>query len=400
MLLRLAIGWHFTSEGVKHHQDANWSSEGFLRAAKGPLAAQYRSKLPDDYGWDALMQGREMSDVAPREAAESKPATKSSESPTPTTPQSEAAERASAVGAEGDLEKTPVDPQEKPAEAASAPASESIPASDFKSATGAASRAESFDAAFKKFQALFDGFGKLSPEQQQEARQVFAWLQRIGGAWERYARQFESFYRLSDEEKTKTQAILERRSRELTEWAASNLEALSKHGHEAARWAKAANAPTADTVPYQKKRIAENQARLSAEASVWLAAWRGIETEFRNDLREHLSAAQLASAEFPPDQSELRKVDQFMKHLILGVGLCLVAGLFTRVACIAGAAFLLSVALSQPFWIAGAQPTYNQIVEMLAMIALATTPVGRWGGLDFFIHSTFFGKCCSRAKGN
>jgi hypothetical protein len=28
----------------------------------------------------------------------------------------------------------------------------------------------------------------------------------------------------------------------------------------------------------------------------------------------------------------------------------------------------------------------KEFIEMLAMFVLATTPVGRWGGLDFFIH--------------
>jgi hypothetical protein len=38
----------------------------------------------------------------------------------------------------------------------------------------------------------------------------------------------------------------------------------------------------------------------------------------------------------------------------------------------------------------------KEFVEMMALFALATTRVGRWGGLDFFIHYLFvrplFGK--------
>ncbi len=61
-------------------------------------------------------------------------------------------------------------------------------------------------------------------------------------------------------------------------------------------------------------------------------------------------------------------------------------GLFTRLACVAGALFLLSVVMMQPFWVSDALPTYNQYVEMVALLALATTPVGRWAGLDYFLH--------------
>jgi len=67
-------------------------------------------------------------------------------------------------------------------------------------------------------------------------------------------------------------------------------------------------------------------------------------------------------------------------------------GLFTRLACLAGAAFLLSVVLMQPFWVSDAMPTFNQYVEMFALLTLATTEVGRWGGLDFFLPRLISGK--------
>jgi len=50
--LRLNIGWHFFSEGVKHYTDPTWTSEGTLRGATGPLAPLYKSYLPDFHGMD------------------------------------------------------------------------------------------------------------------------------------------------------------------------------------------------------------------------------------------------------------------------------------------------------------------------------------------------------------
>jgi uncharacterized membrane protein YphA (DoxX/SURF4 family) len=82
-----------------------------------------------------------------------------------------------------------------------------------------------------------------------------------------------------------------------------------------------------------------------------------------------------------------------MTYGILGIGACLILGLFTRLACLLGAAFLFSVVLTQPFWISDAQPTFNQWVELIALLTLATTNVGKWGGLDFFV-SCIFGGCC------
>ena len=51
--LRLVVGWHFFSEGSQHLADLRWSSEGFLRMAKGPLAPYYQAPLPDaGFGFD------------------------------------------------------------------------------------------------------------------------------------------------------------------------------------------------------------------------------------------------------------------------------------------------------------------------------------------------------------
>jgi uncharacterized membrane protein YphA (DoxX/SURF4 family) len=78
-----------------------------------------------------------------------------------------------------------------------------------------------------------------------------------------------------------------------------------------------------------------------------------------------------------------------MASVILGVGVLLLLGLFTRLACLAGALFLASVVMMQPFWVSDTAPTFNQQVEMFALLTLATTPVGRWAGLDFFVHGLF-----------
>ena len=59
---------------------------------------------------------------------------------------------------------------------------------------------------------------------------------------------------------------------------------------------------------------------------------------------------------------------------------CCCWGCSRALACVAGAAFLLSVVMMQPFWVSEAQPTFNQYVEMFALLTLATThgrPLGR-----------------------
>ena len=97
-------------------------------------------------------------------------------------------------------------------------------------------------------------------------------------------------------------------------------------------------------------------------------------------------------------RTSLEKIDRFMAYGITMVGGCLIVGLFARLAALAGAAFLLSVVLAQPPWLSDTLATYPQLLEMLTLLTLATVPVGRWAGLDFFLHSLFRRTCCS-AKG-
>lgn len=77
------------------------------------------------------------------------------------------------------------------------------------------------------------------------------------------------------------------------------------------------------------------------------------------------------------------------------IGLCLILGFCTRLAAIGGGCFLISVLMTQPPWptifpavspeVGHALVVDKNFVEMVAIFMLATLPVGRWGGLDFFV---------------
>src|SRR5262249_32436886 len=73
------------------------------------------------------------------------------------------------------------------------------------------------------------------------------------------------------------------------------------------------------------------------------------------------------------------------------IGACLLLGLFSRTACVAGALLVLSFYLAMPPWPGlpenpRAEGHYlivnKNIIEMLALLALATTASGKWAGLD------------------
>ena len=89
--------------------------------------------------------------------------------------------------------------------------------------------------------------------------------------------------------------------------------------------------------------------------------------------------------------SRLEWGDHIVKYGLVAVGALLLLGLLTRTACVAGALFLLMFFLAMPplpGWPENprAEGHYlfvnKNIVEMLALLALATTRSGRWAGLD------------------
>jgi uncharacterized membrane protein YphA (DoxX/SURF4 family) len=91
------------------------------------------------------------------------------------------------------------------------------------------------------------------------------------------------------------------------------------------------------------------------------------------------------------DWARLDWVNFLTRWGLVIIGACLLAGLLTRTACVAGAAFLLMLYLAiPPFpWLPPnprAEGHYNyldkNLIEMLALLTLATTRSGRWAGLD------------------
>jgi uncharacterized membrane protein YphA (DoxX/SURF4 family) len=53
--LRIGVGWHFLQQGFDKYENPKFSSEPFLRQAKGPLAERYRAMIPDFHGFDKAM---------------------------------------------------------------------------------------------------------------------------------------------------------------------------------------------------------------------------------------------------------------------------------------------------------------------------------------------------------
>jgi len=159
---------------------------------------------------------------------------------------------------------------------------------------------------------------------------------------------------------------------------------------------------------HQKKRLWNQQQKLRGEVRGWLSEIEGLGEEYQMALWNLLDEDQqaqgpvrVAMAEtdalpvglpFVTGRKEL--VDFAVTYGLTAIGLCLLLGFFTRLAAIGGGCFMLSVILTQPSWptiyppapavVGHALLVNKDWIEMVALFFLATTAVGRWGGLDFF----------------
>ncbi|MBX7071573.1 MAG: hypothetical protein K1X71_00385 [Pirellulales bacterium] len=200
-------------------------------------------------------------------------------------------------------------------------------------------------------------------------------------------------FTLSESQAALADRVVAARKEQISDFFAENKDDIETYFHELERFEAAKTAPNSE-LDFQRKRNWDKQQELQAKLKGWvkqLDAWQ-------QEARRELSAVVNKTPDVVPsllDRSGF-SMDQLVTYSNIAIGLCLIAGLFSRLAAFGGALFLLSIVLAQPE-LPGLYPpappaagrsliVNKEFVEMMALFALAALPVGRWGGLDFFIH--------------
>lgn len=335
VLLRLVVGWHFFSEGrEKLAYDAEsgeyhvtFTAEGFLRGAKGPLAESLQAFVPSDHNWQALLS----QPAERREAADEEAAKKRDDAITDWIFQRNAAAKSA----------NPPD----------------IETPDF--------------APYK------------------------AWENRILADWVESLHTAIVSIPVEPETHAAATETFEARKRQLKDYLAGEFDAIADYQHELWRVEQQRQDPKTGELPFHDERIAQLEAESRSTARPWIAQVASFQDGFRKELQSLLITGggsnaierEAISRSFEdPAAGKLRTVNMVITALTLGVGICLLLGLFTRLASIAGIGFLLSVMASQPPWVAGAETDFffYQLVECAALLVLFATAAGRWLGLDYF----------------
>lgn len=402
--LRVGLGWHFFSQGVDHYHDPNWSSEGFLRQAKGPWADFYKSKAPDFHGFHELISHpwrdpKQSSDTGA--AKEQKRAV-------------DVAQDAKAAAAKEPLkEDLKLDVPELPdGEKGPDPSEKALPANPPTEGDPQPSDdqvkppAQASDAKDDAKTAKLPTEGDPSPEPKKEdpatrrveerlteelalSRPVYeAFAKRVVDAWNERGRQLAAHYGFDEEQKQKANVVFERYKRGLLDYLESIESDLILYQRELRRLDQMQSFQGSTDIPFASQRLADKRREVANQPNAWLSDIRRMEREFNEDIVDIATEEQKKRGELPQPETELEKNDRILVWAMMICGGLLIVGLFTRLAAVACAAFLFMVIMSQPPWVPGTITTLfpYQLVEMLALLALATTAVGRWGGLDFFVH--------------
>ncbi len=132
----------------------------------------------------------------------------------------------------------------------------------------------------------------------------------------------------------------------------------------------------------ERKQLADGWA---AEVN---ALWDSLETALPAlATPEQAAAAGPLALHRPHDQPDswLKWINRVIPWFDLAVGILLLIGLFARWAAMAGALLLVAVIATQPPWVPDAAPVWYQLVELAALLVLASALARAIPGLDWLV---------------
>jgi uncharacterized membrane protein YphA (DoxX/SURF4 family) len=218
-------------------------------------------------------------------------------------------------------------------------------------------------------------------------------------------------YKIINEKAADADALQEQYAKSLKSYLADNAEEIVAYFDSLQRF-EDEKARGDNGAPYYKKRVWDKQQELRKKVHGWIAELDGMTDSFKNGLWSMLDDDQKAlgypnSGWNPLAWSRAEQINFAVTYGLSAIGLCLMLGFFTRLAALGGAAFMIFVVATQPPWptiyppapavVGHALAVNKDVIELVALLTLATTAAGRWGGLDFFVHRWFvvpFFGCC------
>jgi uncharacterized membrane protein YphA (DoxX/SURF4 family) len=238
--------------------------------------------------------------------------------------------------------------------------------------------------------------------------------------WDAYFERFIRHYELTEAQRREAQVKLEQAKANFVVWLTTQDKEVTKPFPSGSVEAKEANLQRMAEYRDKVRRVREAYAkelpafdkdvegpRLQQDKQEVARLRTALEgdldeqaVKLKQALADVLTPAQKERGVVPPEETKvfLRYLDRVTAWTLLAVGALLLVGLFTRFSCVAAAGFLLLTYLNTPAfpWLPvppNAEGFYyfvnKNVVEMLALLALACTASGRWFGLDALIHEAW-----------
>jgi uncharacterized membrane protein YphA (DoxX/SURF4 family) len=398
LALRLAIGWHFAFEGLhKIHSyytgptETNrlsearrpFSSEPYFKVAPGPLGAKMRKEFSDP-GAEIETKVKAPEDIKPANFAKLPVAEQAAKCPEAIAKQLDVLEENAQKSVQTDAEK-----DTKAATTAEEKAVKDAAAAEDKAVKAAKTDEEKAkaktDADKIRAKAKTDADkARLAAQKKAESFQE-AGKELVTAAKAAYARWVYGV----DPRECKVKGI----SGDLPLLTAPQ---RLEHLEWVRQQAKAAEARETNGLGNGNgidiNRVAEfRMDALTAEIELARDA-----NAFVAELKKDLNGGKVIEEPTEPSRGQL--IDRVTMWFLLTVGVCLMAGLFTRVACVLAAGFLVMTYLAHPAFPWYPQPPNTEgnpvfvnknVIEALALLALACYPTGRWLGLDALVLRPF-----------
>ncbi len=234
-------------------------------------------------------------------------------------------------------------------------------------------------------------FRALVPDVDGRAKLDF---EQLKNEWSAEVARIGNHFGFDEKQQEKAGEILRDRQKIADEWfrVPENREKVKKYLDDLAEIEAVERNP--DALASERANARQNRKDADAarkEMAQVVDAWSGT---LRDGLVAVANPDQVAREKaYRAPLGSLEQIDRATMYGLSAVGLCLMLGLFTPLAALGGAAYLLSFYLSMPPWpglpegITEGHYRYvnKNLIEMLACLALASTPNGLWIGLDAFL---------------
>lgn len=155
------------------------------------------------------------------------------------------------------------------------------------------------------------------------------------------------------------------------------------------------------TMPYEFEHLARLKIKLAGLRAKVVGPVKTLDADFKEAAKQLLTPAQIARGPLPLEDTPLLKASRQAMWGLLVLGALLIVGFCTRLAALGGAAMLTMFYLVVPPWPGVPEPpgspehaliVNKNLIEAIALLAIAALPTGSWFGLDGVVRWLFRSK--------